>query len=60
MYCPAGSLSHKPLPHQVTIYGEEDGTSAGGKKFWFAHPSSFSDLVKSTSGFSSKGDITLV
>jgi hypothetical protein len=55
-----GTLSHKPLPHQVTIYGEEDRTSAGGKTFWFAHPSSFSDLVKSTSGFSSKGDITLV
>jgi len=55
-----GSLRHKPLPHNVTIYGEEDGTGAGSKTFWFVHPSPFSDLVKSTSGFSSTGDITLL
>ena len=51
---------HKPLQHNVTIYGEEDRTGAGAKTFWFGRPSPFSDLVKSSSGFSSKGDITLL
>ena len=52
------SAGHQPLPHRVAIYGEEDG--AGAKTCWFSHPSPFGDLVKSSSGFSSNGDISLV
>ncbi len=54
-----GVLSHKPLPHGLTIYGEEDRTG-GGKTFWFPHPSLFSELVTSSSGLSYKGDIKLM